>query len=107
MESADEYDEYESEEIYDIIGEFDSDEEEFVAANEVGIEVEQDQEDQGASTSNSERFYSGADLTVSLMIGGKLFELLPDEENKGKCRLCSGTCSTNNRGSTMTKHLVI
>lgn len=54
------------------------------------------------------------DLTVSLLINGKLF-VLAESGQKGMCTLCpkgssphisKGACSTANRGSGMTRHLV-
>lgn len=57
-----------------------------------------------ASTSASSTDANESELTISLLVNGKLFVLL--DESNGKCLTCNSSLKTTNRGSNLTKHLV-
>lgn len=71
-------------------------------------QLDGDDNSASTSTSTSASHQDSPDTadTVSLLINGKLFELVGDGD-KGKCTMCAGeraTCTTANRGSSMTRH---
>lgn len=84
------------------------DEDDQVQVEEVQSSSTSQTSDHGHGSSLGSSIGSSTD-TVSLLINGKLFTLIGDGQ-KGKCTMCTGersSCTTSNRGSAMTRHLVI